>query len=308
MDHFITVTLENLINQPLIIGDASLHFALTEISRRPAVEMDKLFKAEILKHEPLPLTLAPQEVFSFVIKVDACPLGTSEEVGTSRRHVHPTLLLTWRIDSLPTFLVSQFSVPFPTPHAEQLLLTVSVPHMPLVVNTAFNMQVSLTNLASYPRSLALELPLPDIKSLWQEGVSILDRETPSAEDELLGELIKARHREATIICVEKHVHLGRAEPKGELTANVRCIAAQSGIFHLDGIRVFDKHNREDIRSYLIEAPIELTVIPSLAVSYSNESSMEHAHSGLALSTLSPSEGSRADSGSEPSELTELELS
>lgn len=241
-----------------------MRFGLTEISKRPAVEMDKLFKAEMLPHESLPLTLAPQEVFSLVIKVNASPLGSVEEVGTSRRHVHPSLLLTWKTAPMSAFLISQFSVPFPTPQAEQLLLTVSMPPMPISINTSFNIQVSLTNLASYPRSLAIEFPLPELRSIWQEGVHHSTTENPIERKEcnLVEALVKARQRECTVVCFEKHVHLGRAEPKGELTANIRCVAAQPGIVHLEGIRVFDKHNRDDIRTYLIDSPIELVICPA----------------------------------------------
>jgi hypothetical protein len=259
MEQFVTVTLENMFSEPVIIGDASLHFALTEVSKRPVVEMDKLFNAQILPHEPLPMTLAPQEVFSFVIKVHACPLGSVEEVGTNRRHVHPSLLLTWRPLVTSVFLVSQFSVPFPTPQAEQLLITMSVPQMPLALNKMFDLKISLTNLASYPRSLAVELPFAEIKSLWSEGVHFSEQPLLENDDKLLQALIKARSQEITILCIEKHVHLGRAEPKGELTANVRCIASQVGLFQLDGIKILDKHNRDDIRTYIIDAPVELAV-------------------------------------------------
>lgn len=248
-----------MFSEPIIVGDASLHFSLTEVSKRAVVEMDKLFSASILPHEPLPLTLAPLESFSFVIKVNACPLGSLEEVGTSRKHVPPSLLLYWRTQTSPTFLVSQFSVPFPTPQAEQLLLTLSVPHMPLTANKMFDLHIALTNLASYPRSLAIELPLPEIKSVWPDSMQAEDDKSLHSEEALLQSLIKARSREMSILCIEKHVHLGRAEPKGELTATVRCIAAQPGIFILDGIKVLDKHNREDIRTYLIDMPMEITV-------------------------------------------------
>lgn len=242
-----------------MVGDASLHFSLTEISKRAVVEMDKLFSASILPHEPLPLTLSPQESFSFVIKVNACPLGSLEEVGTSRKHVPPCLLLSWRPHASPIFLVSQFSVPFPTPQAEQLLLTLSVPQMPLTVNRMFDLQIALTNLASYPRSLAIELPFPEIKSVWPDSMQSEDLTSLHSEEKLLQTLIRARSREISILCIEKHVHLGRAEPKGELTATVRCIASQPGIFVLDGIKVLDKHNRDDIRTYLIDMPMELSV-------------------------------------------------
>lgn len=272
MDQFVTVTLENMFTEPIIIGDASIHFALTEVSKRPIVEMQKLFDARITPHEPLPLTLSPQEVFSFVISVHSCPLGSVEEVGTNRRHVHPSLLLTWRPLVTPMYLVSQFSVPFPTPQAEQLLLTVSVPEMPLPLNTVFDLNIALTNLASYPRSLGVELPIPDIKSLWSSGVSNIaltaspltvgtsaSKLTPTSDETLTQALIAARSREISILCIEKHIHLGRAEPKGELTAKVKCIAAQTGIFALEGIKVFDKHNRDDVRIYVTDSPIELSV-------------------------------------------------
>jgi len=256
---FVTVTLENMFSEPIVVGNASLHFSLTEISKRAVVEMDKLFSANILPHEPLPLTLAPQESFSFVIKVNACPLGSIEEVGTGRKHVPPCLLLYWRPHASPIFLVSQFSIPFPTPQAEQLLLTLSVPRMPLTVNRMFDLQIALTNLASYPRSLAIELPFPEIRSLWPDSMQPEDATSLHSEEKLLKTLIRAKSREISILCIEKHVHLGRAEPKGELTAIVKCIASQPGIFVLDGIKVLDKHNRDDIRTYLIDMPMELSV-------------------------------------------------
>lgn len=302
MDQFVTVTLENMFTEPIIIGDASLHFALTEVSKRPVVEMDKLFAAHILPHEPLPLTLAPQEVFSFVISLHASPMGSVDEVGTGRKHVHPSLLLAWRPLVTPLFLISQFSVPFPTPQAEQLLLTVSVPQMPLAVNRMFDLNISLTNLASYPRSLAVELPFAQIKTLWAEGIrtsasngtsssSLSVEEKPLTNEEILVQtLIKARSQEVSILCIEKHVHLGRAEPKGELTAKVHCIAAQTGIFALEGIKVLDKHNREDIRTYVIDTPIELsvTVQETKSAGFGLENSIQHEEPfALRFSTPDP---------------------
>lgn len=289
MDQFVTVTLENMFNEPIIIGAASLHFALTEVSKRAVVDMDKLFAARILPHEPLPLTLAPQEVFSFVIALHASPLGSVEEV-TSRKHIHPSLLLAWRPLVTPLYLISQFSVPFPTPQAEQLLLTVSVPQMPLALNRMFDLSVSLTNLASYPRSLAVELPFPEIKTLWAEGIRTfasghlstsslsVEERVLTNEETLTQALIKARSQEMSILCIERHVHLGRAEPKGELTAKIRCIAAQTGIFALEGIKVLDKHNREEIRTYVIDTPVELSVTAqeSLVAGFGlEESSPQH---------------------------------
>lgn len=261
MDHFVTVTLENMFSEPLVIGAASLHFSLTEVSKRPAVEMDKLFDARILPHEALPITLVPQEVFSFVIQVNSCPLGTLEEVGTTRRHIPPALLLTWRPLVTNVYLVSQFSVPFPTPQAEQLLLSIAAPQMPLPLNQVFELKISVTNLASYPRSLAVELPIPEIQSLWHDGVHYPERTLLDSDDHLMKALIEARHKEISVLCIERHIHLGRAEPKGELTANVTCVAALPGIFHFDGIRVIDKHNREDLRIYLMDSPLEISVVP-----------------------------------------------
>jgi hypothetical protein len=285
MDQFVTVTLENMFSEPLIIGDASLHFSLTEISKRPPVETEKLFNARILAHAPLPLTLHPQESFSFVIQVNACPLGTLDEVGTTRRYVPPSLLLTWRTMASELFLVSQFAVPFPTPQAEQLLLTVRVPQMPLPLNRVFELNIAVTNLASYPRSLAVELPIPDIKSLWHDGFHSSDTPLLDNADLLLQTMIKARAREISVLCIERHVHLGRAEPKGELTAHVTCIAANPGIFAFEGIKVLDKHNREEIRTYIVDAPLELSVIPQDLPNVSFDLNSDSLNPLAALSAL-----------------------
>jgi hypothetical protein len=61
---------------------------------------------------------------------------------------------------------------------------------------------------------------------------------------MIAEFLTLERKRATIICIDKIVKVGIIEPQSEVAVNIRCLAFQEGVYHLEDIKLYDRLSKK----------------------------------------------------------------
>jgi hypothetical protein len=76
-------------------------------------------------------------------------------------------------------------------------------------------------------------------------------------DVMIAEFLTLERKRATIICIDKIVKVGIIEPQSEVAVNIRCLAFQEGVYHLEDIKLYDRLSK---KMYRVKYPFQVAVV------------------------------------------------